>query len=154
MDFKKKIIFNEINNLSIIEYKEIYKILKDNDCNYTKNNNGIFINLSKLSDFDIELIYNYIIFSKDSKININNVEEVKNNLYIDNINLKNKNNINNNNNNNNIKSENENISNNIIIKNKITSTMKFYILRKKMYKNQINISKLYENELEYDNFFI
>ena len=154
MDFKKKIIFNEINNLSIIEYKEIYKILKDNDCNYTKNNNGIFINLSKLSDFDIELIYNYIIFSKDSKININNVEEVKNNLYIDNINFKNKNNINNNNNNNNIKSENENISNNIIIKNKITSTMKFYILRKKMYKNQINISKLYENELEYDNFFI
>jgi len=69
-------------------------------------------------------------------------------LFID-INLKNKNTneiIN--------KKENENLLNNVIIKNKITSTMKFYILRKKMYKNQITILKNLENELEYDDIII
>jgi hypothetical protein len=148
MDYKIKTILNEINNLTIIEYKEIYKILKENECNYTKNTNGIFVNLSKLNELDIELIYNYIIFSKDSKKNINNIEEFKNNLFID-INLKNKNTneiIN--------KKENENLLNNVIIKNKITSTMKFYILRKKMYKNQITILKNLENELENDDIII
>jgi len=62
MDYKIKTILNEINNLTIIEYKEIYKILKENECYYTKNTNGIFVNLSKLNELDIELIHNYIIF--------------------------------------------------------------------------------------------
>ena len=35
----------------------IYKIIINNDVPYTKNSNGIFINLSKLSDKNIDLLY-------------------------------------------------------------------------------------------------
>ena len=50
MDYKIKTILNEINNLTIIEYIEIFKILKENECNYTKNTNGIFVNLSNMQE--------------------------------------------------------------------------------------------------------
>tara|TARA_B100000424_G_scaffold121462_1_gene91895 strand:+ start:362 stop:691 length:330 start_codon:yes stop_codon:yes gene_type:complete len=35
----------------------IYKIIINNDVPYTKNSNGIFVNLSKLSDKNIDLLY-------------------------------------------------------------------------------------------------
>jgi len=35
----------------------IYKIIINNDIPYTKNSNGIFVNLSKLSDKNIDLLY-------------------------------------------------------------------------------------------------
>ena len=38
----------------------LYKIIIENNIPYTKNNNGIFINLSKLSEKNINLLYNSI----------------------------------------------------------------------------------------------
>ena len=35
----------------------IYKIINENDIPYTKNSNGIFVNLSKLSEKNIDLLY-------------------------------------------------------------------------------------------------
>jgi len=57
---KKQYIYNKINSL---EFNSIY--IKDYVINssikYTENSNGIFINLSTVSDFDINNIYNIII---------------------------------------------------------------------------------------------
>ena len=51
-------------NIEKIKYIEenknnnnIYKIIVNNNIPYTKNNNGIFVNLSKLSEKNIDLLY-------------------------------------------------------------------------------------------------
>lgn len=48
----------------------LYKIIINNDIPYTKNNNGIFVNLSKLSDKNINLLYN--------SVKNNNLKEIDN----------------------------------------------------------------------------
>ena len=53
MNKNKKIQYIEKENNNII----LYKIITENDIPYTKNSNGIFINLSKLNDKNIDLLY-------------------------------------------------------------------------------------------------
>ena len=50
-----------ISSLSQTELYEIFKILYDNNSNYTKNNNGIFVNLNWLNIDILNQINNYII---------------------------------------------------------------------------------------------
>lgn len=61
---KIKYIEENKNNISI------FKLLLENNIEYTKNNNGIFINLSKLSEKHIDLIYNN--FKNNNTKNIDN----------------------------------------------------------------------------------
>ena len=51
MEMKDKILLLNKN-----EYLEIYKIIKKHNINYTKNNNGIFINMNILTKESIEEI--------------------------------------------------------------------------------------------------
>lgn len=51
MNKKIQYIEKEYNN-SIL-----YKIIIENDIPYTKNNNGVFVNLSKLNEENIDLLY-------------------------------------------------------------------------------------------------
>lgn len=53
----------------------IFKLLLENNIEYTKNNNGIFINLSKLSNKHIDLIYNNL-----KNNNTKNIDYERNNL--------------------------------------------------------------------------
>jgi hypothetical protein len=53
MNKKIEYIEKESNNNNNI----LYKIIINNDIPYTKNNNGIFVNLSKLSYENINLLY-------------------------------------------------------------------------------------------------
>ena len=46
----KKQLIDDITNLKKIEHIEIFKIFKNNHIHYTENKNGIFINLSNISD--------------------------------------------------------------------------------------------------------
>lgn len=149
---KLKFIANEIDKLSGVEYQEIFRIVHANNYSYTRNNNGIFINISKLNMNDIEQLYNYISFCKESKKNIVDFENIKSDLMknridgiketcdsdIDKIEKVDD-------------SEQVNkIGSNSTLKNKVSTTMKFYILKKKMLRNQSTINYMIPNNLAKD----
>jgi hypothetical protein len=56
---KRTIIYQ--NNEFVTNYVEILSILDKYECKYTKNSNGIFINLTTLSDTIIDKIYPFFL---------------------------------------------------------------------------------------------
>lgn len=60
-------IVKAIEGLSETEMEELFKILHLNKCEYTKNNNGIFINLSWQRRDLIQTIEKYIHFCQQSR---------------------------------------------------------------------------------------
>ena len=140
-----KNIKSRVSNLSQNEIEEIFKIIYKNNNNYSKNNNGIFINLSWLGMDTIIKIDNYINFCIKSHNEINKYEVICNMLN-DSINSKDKQDEN--------ITENLNLDNNKIIinKQKISSSMKFYLLKKKFQKQQLAAN--IESYLTYDEYLI
>lgn len=64
----KKSLFEKINNLSSTEHEEIYKIITSNSINISKNKNGVFFNLSSVSDEivnKISIFVEYCLSNKD-----------------------------------------------------------------------------------------
>jgi hypothetical protein len=146
---KIQIIKNEIDQCSMFEYQEIYNIIRKNNANYSKNINGIFIDLQRLDDITIDQIYNYIIYCNKLTKNINEFEDIKNNIIknnLDNIEEIEENNIVDNN----TIEEDEESPTLPLIKNKVSSTMKFYILKKKLTKTISIFSNNITNNLDYD----
>jgi len=78
-----RLLKKKIENLTINEKEEIVKILNNREFNYTKNKNGIFINMNNLSD-DIIIEINKLIEFSYTNINIEKER-------IDNLNQLNKN---------------------------------------------------------------
>lgn len=68
LEEKKIYIFNNINNIQ--NHNFIIKLLDDNNTKYTKNTNGIFLNLNILNDDLISNIYDIII------LNTKNTDEI------------------------------------------------------------------------------
>lgn len=143
-----KKIQNDISLLSQNELNEIFKILYNNDSKYTQNNNGIFVNLNWL-EYDIILqINNYIDFCIKSHKEIKKHEIMKN-MFNENLNKK--------------KMEIEDIvceneSKEMIPENntkvhKISSSMKFYLFKKKFQKKNTQ-SFNYTNVLLHENFLL
>tara|TARA_B110000259_G_C14017985_1_gene402038 strand:+ start:2280 stop:2762 length:483 start_codon:yes stop_codon:yes gene_type:complete len=143
-----KKIQNDITLLSQNELNEIFKILFNNDSKYTQNNNGIFVNLNWL-DYDIILqINNYIDFCIKSHKEIKKHEIMKN-MYNENLNKK--------------KMEVDDIicdndSKEVVSENnvkvpKISSSMKFYLFKKKFQK-KIPATFNYTNVLSHENFLL
>lgn len=64
---KKKSLIDISKNLTKIEYLEIFNIIQSNNCQYTKNSNGIFINLHNVSEDVIDKIFNFLNFIKHKK---------------------------------------------------------------------------------------
>ena len=64
---KKKKLLELVKNLSNIEYNEIFNIIQENNCQYSGNNNGIFINLQNVNDEIIDKIFNFLEFIKKKK---------------------------------------------------------------------------------------
>ena len=150
MDIQNKIQFikNEIDKCSIVEYQEIYSIIKKTESNYSKNINGVFIDLQKLNSDTIQQIYNYITFCSKLNKNITEYESIKNEIIQNNFQINQENEI----------IENDEIIEedqtddhvNTIIKNKVSSTMKFYILKKKLTKPISFFHSQIKDVLEYD----
>lgn len=156
-----KNIKNNILNLSSNEIDELFKILHKNKTNYTKNNNGIFINLNWLEDDIIIQIDNYINFCLKSQKEINKYEIMRN-LLTDSMNNSNKEKQDEINNNNNKVSTNQphntnqgsNIST-LSLKQKTSSSMKFYLLKKKYLKQNIIASANNdENKLTHEEYLL
>ncbi len=72
----KKDLVKDISNLSKDEHIEIFKIIRTHTNKYTKNDNGIFINLSILDDNVIDTIKNFVIFCQDNKERLEKKEEI------------------------------------------------------------------------------
>ena len=63
---KLKILRDNISELGLVENIEIFKILQKNNVKYTENNNGIFINMAKLSQKTIDDLEAFLIFIKNN----------------------------------------------------------------------------------------
>jgi hypothetical protein len=71
-----KALKNKIEKLEEMEQYEIIKILNKNDYNYTKNNNGYFINMNNIPENVIDEINTFIEFTnKNNELLVNdNIE--------------------------------------------------------------------------------
>lgn len=141
-----KYIQSNIDKLCQTEIDEIFKILHNNNSTYTQNNNGIFVNLNWIDKLILYEIYNYINFCLKSQTEINKYEVMKNIINDtiinkekcdDKINL-------------NLNSQNTQTTN--IKQNKISSSMKFYLLKKKFQKKYITQSNNIYNSLTYEEY--
>lgn len=63
---KLKNLRDRICELGLVENIEIFKILQKNNVKYTENNNGIFVNMTKLSQKTIEDIESFLTFIKNN----------------------------------------------------------------------------------------
>ena len=75
---KKKKLIEISKYLTKIEYLEIFNIIQEDNCNYSENKNGIFINLSNVSENTIYKIFNFINFIKHKKEDLIKYEEYVN----------------------------------------------------------------------------
>ena len=72
----KKDLVSKILNLTSIQQNEIFNIIKNNNVKYTCNNNGVFVNITKI---DIELIKKinvYIDYLKNNETNLKEIEDI------------------------------------------------------------------------------
>lgn len=76
---KKKKLIEISKNLSKLEYLEIFNIIQDAKCPYSENKNGIFINLSNITEITIDKIFNFINFIKHKREDLLKQEELINN---------------------------------------------------------------------------
>ena len=63
---KLKSLKEKIESLEKTEHQEVLKIIKKYECKYTENNNGVFINMNKLTDNVIEEIQSFLVFSDEN----------------------------------------------------------------------------------------
>jgi hypothetical protein len=60
---ERKILASKIENITNKkDYKEIFKIIHENNCNYIENDNGVYINLNILNDETLLKIKNFLEF--------------------------------------------------------------------------------------------
>lgn len=69
-----------IKNLSSTQIEELFKIFQRNKCQYTINNNGIFLNLSWVSNDILTEIERFITFCLESKEQLDQYEAIYQNL--------------------------------------------------------------------------
>ena len=81
---KKKKLIEYSKNLTSLEYKEIFNIIKIDNCQYSSNNNGIFINLSNINEETINKIFDFLKFTNQKKKELvekeNYMEDFKKNI--------------------------------------------------------------------------
>jgi len=73
-------LVESIQNLNPTEYEEMFKLLYQNKCEYTRNNNGIFLNLSWLEQELLEKLELFVEFCKASRREIQHYESICKNL--------------------------------------------------------------------------
>jgi hypothetical protein len=130
---KSKRIESLIKNLSPTQMEELFKIFQRNKCAYTINNNGIFLNLSWLSDDMLNHIEQFITFCLESKKELDKYEILYQDL------------------NQQLNDHNDNQKSLLFKEDKketiheikkaiprISSSMKYYLLKKKFSKNPIS----------------
>lgn len=150
-----KHIQNNIDKLCQTEIDEIFKIIHKNNSKYTQNNNGIFINLNWMEEHILMKIYDYINFCLKSQNEISKYEIMKT-LLNDNIINKDKNKDKKDDEDDEEEEESKNIAKTTVnLKQpRVSSSMKFYLLKKKFIKkNMYNIIS-FDNLLTHEEYII
>lgn len=75
LSFKKKKLIELCKNLTKLEYLEIFNIIQEDNCQYSENTNGIFINLQNMTENTIDKIFYFIEFIKLKKEDLVKQEE-------------------------------------------------------------------------------
>jgi hypothetical protein len=148
-----KAIQANVSKLTESENLELFKIILDTKANYTKNNNGIFLNLNWIEEDLLSKINNYILFCIKSQNEISKYELMKT-LLNDSINTKDS-------------ATDEDTSSaiaepvnadtvpvSVAPKQKFSSSMKFYLLKKKFMKQNTNTNTYSDNDLTYEDYLI
>lgn len=74
----KRAILEKINVLSSTEHEEILKIVKRHDVSFSQNKNGVFFNLSMLSDTIIQEIDNFVTYCISNKKELDEYDKIIN----------------------------------------------------------------------------
>jgi len=69
-------LVDSIQRLNPTEYEEMFKLLHQNKCDYTRNNNGVFLNLSWLSEEMIDKLEIFVKFCHASRKEIQHYEQL------------------------------------------------------------------------------
>lgn len=163
-----KTIQQNVSKLTDSENLELFKIILDTNANYTKNNNGVFLNLNWIDEDLLVKINNYILFCIKSQNEISKYELMKT-LLNDSINTKD------------VNDEEDTMSSNVtdtvsgikcavsgtdntsqiasivnttVPKQKFSSSMKFYLLKKKFMKQNTAYNTSIDNDLTYEEYLI
>jgi len=156
-----KTIQANVSKLTESENLELFKIILDTNANYTKNNNGIFLNLNWIDEELLHKINTYISFCIKSQNEISKYELMKT-LLNDSINIKE---------NNGEEDPTIGADNNVANaevqvgtsgvainttnqKQKFSSSMKFYLLKKKFMKQSNICNACLDNDLTYEDYLI
>lgn len=139
----------ELDTLSTAEVEELFKILHSNNTYYSRNNNGVFINLAWLSDDVLLKIKQYIEFCGESRKEINKYETMRKNFNID-VTLSETDEIIPENGEDIIKEEEEEEKDDQKEIKKTNTNTKFYLMKKKFQKCQNLTNKLIDDLLTYD----
>ena len=165
-----KTIQANVSKLTDSENLELFKIILDTNANYTKNNNGIFLNLNWIDEELLHKINSYILFCIKSQNEISKYELMKT-LLNDSINIKENNGeeeptigddhnaVNGANAANAANAEVQVGTSGIAIntasqKQKFSSSMKFYLLKKKFMKQSNICNVCLDNDLTYEDYLI
>jgi hypothetical protein len=159
-----KTIQANVSKLTDSENLELFKIILDTNANYTKNNNGIFLNLNWIDEELLHKINSYILFCIKSQNEISKYELMKT-LLNDSINIKENNgeeeptigadNADNNVANTEVQVGTSGVAiNTASQKQKFSSSMKFYLLKKKFMKQSNICNACLDNDLTYEDYLI
>jgi len=140
-----KYIQNNINKLCQTEIDEIFKIIYKNNGNFTKNNNGVFINLNWIDENILKRMHDYVSFCLTSQSEINKYEEMKT-IITDSMNKERTD-----------ESKTEELLDTssqqpVLKQSRISSSMKFYLLKKKYQKRCCSFDNKINNTLTHEEY--
>ena len=67
-DIELKELRKKLTILEEFQQIEIFKIISNNNVKYTKNNNGIFLNMKLINETCLKEIDDYLVFINNNKI--------------------------------------------------------------------------------------
>lgn len=69
---------NLIDNIDEFHHKKIFDIIKKHNMNYSKNKNGIFVNMNTLSDDVLKELKEYLKYINKQEETFSDIEKIKN----------------------------------------------------------------------------
>ena len=72
-----QLLRNQIEALDTVHHLNIFKILKKKDVKYSENTNGIFVNLTNVTDSVINEVTKYVKYVKLQELELGDIEQKK-----------------------------------------------------------------------------
>jgi hypothetical protein len=66
---ERKVFLEELKRLVMVEQEEIFRILKKNKCEYSENSNGVFFDVSRVSNDVFQEMKSFLSFCQANRKN-------------------------------------------------------------------------------------